>query len=257
MEKDIVLLLAGFIVGAMNAIAGGGMLVGFPVMIALGIPPLIANATGNVVTWPGQLSSAIGYRKYLRKVPRAYLWLIPPIIAGAAIGSLTLRHTSAHNFERMVPGLVLFGVALFAFQPLMHFHLHRYLKGRAKTQLPVLLLALAMLPLSFYGGYFGAGYGFLMLAFLGFTNLHDTHMINAMKNVSAIFVSVTAMVCLYGAHLIDWRTGIIMAVGSFTGGWIGSRSAQKVSSHWLRIAIIVIGLGAVVYLALKQSSSTG
>lgn len=252
MEKDIVLLLAGFIVGAMNAIAGGGMLIGFPVMVALGIPPLIANATGSVVSAPGQLSSAFGYRKYLRKVPHMYLWLIPPMVVGAAVGAFTLRHTSAHNFEKMVPALVLFGVALFAFQPLMHFHLHRHIKGRAKTHLPVLLLGLAMLPLSFYGGYFGAGYGFLMLAFLGFTNLHDTHMINGMKNVSAIFVSGTAIVCLFSAHIIDWRTGLIMAVGSFTGGWIGSRSAQKVSGHWLRIIIITIGLCAVIYLGLKQ-----
>jgi uncharacterized membrane protein YfcA len=252
MEKDIVLLLAGFIVGAMNAIAGGGMLIGFPVLIALGIPPLVANATGAVVSGPGQLSSALGYRKYLRKVPLIYLWLIIPIVAGAAIGALTLRHTPASDFEKMVPALVLFGVALFAFQPLMHFHLHRHLRGRAKTQLPVLLLAIAMLPLSFYGGYFGAGYGFIMLAFLGFTNLHDTHMINAMKNVSAIFVSTTSIVCLFGAHLIDWRTGLIMAVGSVTGGWIGSRSAQKFSNHWLRIIIVCIGLGAVVYLGFKQ-----
>jgi uncharacterized membrane protein YfcA len=252
MEKDIVLLLVGFIVGAMNAIAGGGMLIGFPVLIALGIPPLVANATGAVVSGPGQLSSALGYRKYLRKVPLIYLCLIIPIVAGAAIGALTLRHTPASDFEKMVPALVLFGVALFAFQPLMHFHLHRHLRGRAKTQLPVLLLAIAMLPLSFYGGYFGAGYGFIMLAFLGFTNLHDTHMINAMKNVSAIFVSTTSIVCLFGAHLIDWRTGLIMAVGSVTGGWIGSRSAQKFSNHWLRIIIVCIGLGAVVYLGFKQ-----
>lgn len=252
MEKDIVLLLAGFVVGAMNAIAGGGMLVGFPVLIALGVPPLMANATGNVVTSPGQLASALGYWKYLRRVPKRYAWLILPIIAGAAAGSLALRNTSPHDFAKLVPGLVLFGVALFAFQPLMHFHLHRQLKGRAKTILPFILLAIAIIPLSFYGGYFGAGYGFIMLAFLGFTNLPDAHMINAMKNVSAIFVSATSVVCLYSAHIIHWQTGLIMAAGSITGGYTGARSAQKVSSHWLRVCIIAIGLSAVVYLYLHQ-----
>jgi uncharacterized protein len=252
MEKDIVLLLTGFIVGAMNAIAGGGMLVGFPVLVALGIPPLIANATSPVVGGPGQMGSAFGYRNYLRKVPRIYLWLLLPIIVGAALGALTLRHTPASTFERMVPTLVFFGVALFAFQPLMHFHLHRYLHGRAKTQLPVILLGIAMLPLSFYGGYFGAGYGFLMLAFLGFTNLRDAHMINAMKNVSAIFISATSILCLFGSHLIDWRTGLIMAIGSTAGGYIGARQAQRVSSHWLRVIIVAIGLCAVVYLSRKH-----
>ena len=252
MEKDIVLLLAGFVVGAMNAIAGGGMLVGFPVLVALGLPPLVANATGNIVTSPGQLASAIGYWKYLKRVPLRYALFLAPVTAGAAGGALTLRLTSQHDFARIVPGLVLFGVALFAFQPLLHFHLHRHVKGIKRTWWPMVLLGLAMLPLSLYGGYFGAGYGFIMLGLLGFVSLPDTHMINAMKNVSAIFVSGTSVLCLYSTGLIRWQTGIVMAVGTVAGGYLGARSAQKVSSHWLRVCIIAIGLIAVVYLAFKQ-----
>lgn len=252
MEKDIVLLLAGFVVGAMNAIAGGGMLIGFPVLVALGLPPLVANATGNVVTAPGQLASAIGYWKYLKRVPLRYALFLLPVTAGATVGALTLRLTSQHDFARIVPGLVLFGVALFAFQPLLHFHLHRHVKGVKRNWWPMVLLGLALLPLSFYGGYFGAGYGFIMLGLLGFTNMPDTHMINAMKNVSAIFVSSTSVVCLYSAGLIDWRTGLVMAVGTVTGGYLGARGAQKVSSHWLRLCIICIGLSAVVYLYLHK-----
>lgn len=252
MQKDIVLLLAGFVVGAMNAIAGGGMLIGFPALLLLGVPAITANAVGNVVTFPGQLASAIGYHNYLRKVPRAYIWLLIPVVFGAILGALTLRFTSPRDFAQMVPLLVLFGVGLFAFQPLLHFHLQRHLRGRAKTQLPLVLLSIALVPLSFYGGYFGAGYGLILLGFLGFTNLRDTHMMNAMKNVTAVFVSGTTIVCLYGAHLIDWHTGLIMAAGSTVGGYIGSRSAQKVSSHWLRLLIICIGLSAVIYLGLHE-----
>jgi uncharacterized membrane protein YfcA len=252
MMQDIVLFLVGIIVGGMNAIAGGGMLIGFPVLIAFGLPPLVANATGNVVTSPGQLTSAFGYRKYLRKVPLRYTLLLIPCVIGAAAGSLTLRNTSQAHFAHIVPVLVLFGVGLFAFQPLLHFHLQKQLKGRRRTFVSFALLGLAFLPLSFYGGYFGAGYGFIMLAFLGMTNLKDAHMINAMKNVSAVFVSGTSVVCLYGAHLIQWRTGLVMAAGSMIGGYTGARSAQKVSSHWLRIIIIGIGLVAVVYLAIRD-----
>jgi uncharacterized membrane protein YfcA len=236
----------------MNAIAGGGMLIGFPVLVALGVPPLVANVTGGVITAPGQLSSAIGYWRYLRKVPLRYAWLLIPVVVGAICGATVLRNTSAHDFERIVPGLVLFGVALFAFQPLMHFHLHKHLKGRYRTILPLLILGLAILPLGFYGGYFGAGYGFIMLAFLGFTSLSDAHMINAMKNVSAIFLSVTTLICLWCTHLIDWRVGILMGIGSTIGGYYGARSAQKVSSHWLRVGIVCIGLLAVVYLGFQQ-----
>lgn len=252
MEKDIILILAGVVVGAMNSIAGGGMLIGFPLLIALGLPPIIANATGNVATMPGQLASALGYRKYLHKVPLGYVWLAIPIIVGAIVGTFTLRHTAAHDFAHMIPGLVLFGVALFAFQPLLHFHVHRHLKGRAKTALPIVLLGIAILPLSFYGGFFGAGYGFMMLAFLGFTNLRDAHMMNAMKNVSAVILATTTVVCLLGSHLIDWRIGLIMAAGTTTGGYAGSRLAQRVSNHWLRVGIICIGLAAVVFLYLQE-----
>lgn len=252
MIQDILLVLTGIVVGGMNAIAGGGMLIGFPVLIAFGMPPLLANATGNIVTAPGQLTSAIGYRNYLRKVPLRYILLLIPCIIGAAAGALTLRNTSQAHFAKLVPLLVLFGVCLFTFQPLLHLHLHQALKGRRRAIVAFALLGFAFLPLSFYGGYFGAGYGFIMLAFLGMTSLHDAHMINAMKNVSAIFVSATSMMCLYGAHLIQWRMGLFMAAGSMIGGYVGARSAQKVSTHWLRVFIIIIGLTAVVYLAFRD-----
>ncbi|MDB5181972.1 MAG: hypothetical protein JWP13_735, partial [Candidatus Saccharibacteria bacterium] len=205
MEKDVVLLLVGAIVGAMNAIAGGGMLIGFPVLIALGIPPLVANATGAVVTIPGQITSAISYRKHLAKVPRRYALLIIPCLIGALAGALTLRYTSADHFEQIVPVLVLLGVGLFAFQPVLHLHLHRHVRKRSRSLATLAVLGLALIPITFYGGYFGPGYGFLLLAFLGFTSLKDAHMMNAMKNVSAIFVAGTSVICLYSAHLIDWR----------------------------------------------------
>jgi uncharacterized membrane protein YfcA len=250
--KDIALLLAGFIVGAMNAIAGGGMLVGFPVLIALGMPALFANATANIVSLPGQVASAIGYCKYLKRVPPRYLLLLLPVIIGSAAGALTLRHTTAGNFADAVPLLLLFGVGLFAFQPLLHFHLHEHVKGRRRTWLPMVLLGIITVPLSFYGGYFGAGYGFMMLAFLGLTNMPDTHMMNGMKNVAATFVAATSIACLYSSGFIHWRVGLVMALGSAIGGYVGARYAQKLSGQRLRIVVIAIGMVAVVCLALHQ-----
>jgi uncharacterized protein len=250
--KDIVLLLAGFIVGVMNAVAGGGMLIGFPVLLAVGIPALFANATANIVTFPGQVASAFGYRQYLRRVPPRYLLLLIPVIAGSAAGALTLRHTSASDFARIVPLLLLFGVGLFTVQPVLHFHLHNHVTGKYRTWLPMVLLGIAVVPLSFYGGYFGAGYGFMMLAFLGFTNMPDTHMMNAMKNVAASFVAMTSIICLYSSHFIHWHTGLIMAVGSLIGGYVGARYAQRLSGNGLRMVIIGIGMIAVIYLFVRQ-----
>ncbi len=252
MLQDILLICAGIIVGGMNAIAGGGMLIGFPVLVALGLPPLVANATGNIVTTPGQITSAFGYRKYLAKVPLRYIWLIIPCLIGAIAGALTLRGTPADHFAHIVPGLVLFGVVLFILQPFLHFHLHRHVTGRSRAWLPMLILAFALIPLAFYGGYFGAGYGFIMLAFLGFTSLHDAHMMNAMKNVSAVFISGASVACLWSTHLIDWHFGIMMGIGTTIGGYVGARCAQKISSHWLRVIIICIGLAAVIYLGIQE-----
>jgi uncharacterized membrane protein YfcA len=252
MLKDIVLLLAGCIVGGMNAIAGGGMLVGFPVLIALGLPAIFANATAPLAVLPGQLTSAIGYREYLRKVPRRFALLLIPTVVGAAGGSLALRHTSAGRFADIVPLLLLLGVILFTAQPLLHFHLHSHVKDERSNWLPMVLLGIAMVPVNFYGGYFGAGYGFIMLAFLGLTNLPDTHMMNGMKNVAATFVATTSIICLYSSGLIHWRTGLVMAAGSTIGGYAGSRYAQRFSNQRLRYVIIGIGLVAVAYLALRQ-----
>lgn len=255
MEKDLLLLVVGFVVGGMNAIAGGGMLVGFPVLVALGLPPIMANVTGSLAVLPGQITSAFGYRKYLRKVPPRFALLLIPCLIGAATGALTLRNTSHEHFAQMVPWLVLFGVGLFAFQPLLHFHLHRHVTKRSRAAFPLVIMSAALIPITFYGGYFGPGYGFMLLAFLGFTSLRDTHTMNALKNVSAVIVAGTSTLCLLSAHLIQWRMGLIMAAGCAIGGYVGARGAQKVSSHWLRIIIICIGLTAVVYLGLQEYSS--
>lgn len=241
----------GIVVGGMNAIAGGGMLVGFPILLAAGLPALIANATASVVVLPGQISSAYGYRNYLRKLPRQYMWLLIPCAIGAAIGATLLRHTPNSRFEQLVPALILLAVALFVLQPFLKFHLHRHLHGKAKTFKPLLLVALILFPTAIYGGYFGAGFGFVMLALLSFTKLHDLHQINGMKNLMAVGIGAASIACLYSSGLIDWHHGLVMAAGSFLGGYYGSRAAQKVSTHTIRIVVIAIGLITTIYLALR------
>lgn len=252
MLTDIILLLVGIIVGGMNSIAGGGMLVGFPVLLALGMPPLVANATSNIILFPGQVTSVYGYRKYVRKIPGYYLWLLVPCAVGAVVGASILRYTPATNFEELLPGLILFAVILFAFQPLLHFHVHKHMKSRSRNNRPLIYIGIAMIPLSIYGGYFGAGFGFIMLAFLGYTNLHDTHKMNALKNMAAGVIALGSFIGLYSAHLIDWRKGSVMALGTAIGGYAGSRLAMRISSHTIRVVVIAIGLMTVAYLFLKQ-----
>lgn len=253
MLTDLVLIAVGIVVGAMNAIAGGGILIGFPVLMAAGLPALTANATSNLITLPGQLASAYGYKAYLKKVPKKYLILLLISAAGAAIGALTLRRTPAAHFEQLVPWLILFAVVLFAFQPLMHFHFHRHLGRAANSSAgwPPAWIMLALVPLAIYGGYFGAGFGFVMLAFLGLTSLHDIHKMNALKNLAAATIAGVSLICLYGAGLINWRAGLAMGLGTTIGGYSGARLAEHVSSHALRIGVIVVGLATAAYIALR------
>ena len=248
MLQDVVLFLVGILVGGMNSIAGGGILLGFPVMLAAGLPALSANITSNLVVLPGQIGAIIGYRKYLRKVPRKYLLLLIPCFVGAIIGALILQFSGPANFERLVPGLILFAVLLFAYQPFLHHQLHRHIHRKTKSRQTLFLIALATLPLAVYGGYFGAGFGFIMLAFLGFTKMHDIHQMNGLKNLAGLVIAGASLACLYSTHLINWHIGAVMAAGNLIGGYYGAVLAQKISSHVIRILVIVIGLVTTMYL---------
>lgn len=251
MVDDIVLFGVGILVGAMNSIAGGGMLVGFPVLLAFGLPPLAANVTSNTVIMPGSISSAYGYRRYLSKLRKRYLLLLVPCIVGAAIGAIILRNTSSDQFQQIVPMLVGFAVILFAFQPLLHFHLHRHIRGKQKGLASLLVIAVVLLPVAIYGGYFGAGFGFIMLAFLGFTKLHEIHRMNGLKNLASACIAFTSLICLYSTGLIDWHLGLMMAAGSIVGGYYGAVLTQKIPSHIVRIIVIVIGIGTAGYLGFR------
>ncbi len=250
MIQDLILFGAGIMVGAMNSIAGGGMLVGFPVLLALGLPALAANVTANVIILPGSLSSAYGYRDYIRKVPKRYLLLLAPCVIGAAIGALLLRNTSTDQFQKYVPVLVLFAVILFAFQPFLHFHLHKHMRRKSVAFKPLVLIALALLPVAIYGGYFGAGFGFIMLAFLGFTKLHEIHKMNGLKNLASATIACTSLLCLLTTGLIDWHFGLVMAAGGIVGGYYGSVLTRRFSTHAIRVVVIAIGLVTVTFLGL-------
>jgi len=253
--NEIILFAVGLIVGAMNSIAGGGMLIGFPVLIATGLTPLIANATSSIIVLPGQITSAYGYRKYLRTVPRRYILLLIPCFIGGGMGALLLRSTPSDKFSALIPWLIFMAVILFVFQPFLHKQLNKHLHGPAKHRQriqPLVLMGIAMLPISIYGGYFGAGYGFVMLALFGFTRLHDMHKINGMKNLAVIAVTSAGLICLWTSGLIDWHHGIFMAAGSAFGGYYGSVVTQRMSNHAVRVFVAVIGFGGVIYLALNS-----
>lgn len=252
MLTDILLFLLGVLTGGMNAVAGGGGLLNFPALLTVGLSAIGANATANVVTLPGQITSAFGYRKYLKRVPKQYLLLLIPCIVGAFFGALILKHTSSQRFGDLVPGLIVIAVLLFAAQPFLHLHLHRHLKSRVKRPGPLLIIGIALFPLAIYGGYFGAGLGFVILAFLGFTKLTDVHQMNGMKNLAGVTIAAVDVVVLSRGSFINWHYGLVMAAGSAIGGYAGARLAQRVSGHAMRFMVIAIGIVTAIYIAFRN-----
>lgn len=253
MKTDILLCLVGLLGGIINSVAGGGAVIIFPALLAAGVPALNANATSSLIVWPGALTSAYGYRKHLGKLPRYYFFLLIPCAIGAVIGSIALKHTNNTDFEKLAPWLVLLAITLLAIQPRAHKLLTRGRHNISKHPFKVLgVVALALFPLAIYGGYFGAGFGIMMLAFLGFTNLTDLQQMNGLKNLAAASIAIISTVYFAAAGLIYWRSGLVMFAGNAVGGFLGAHYAQKIPASLIRWFIIAIGIAIVIALVLKD-----
>ena len=243
-------LVAAALGGAINAIAGGGTLLTFPAIVALGVPPVVANATSTVALWPGTLGSLWGYR---REVAGSRAWLIRftlPSLLGGVTGAWLLLHTGAERFARIVPFLVLAATILFMVQGT----LMRWLRGRSETHppaAPAWFFLVWQFGVGIYGGYFGAGIGILMLAVLGLMGLTNIHQMNGLKNWGGLCINLVAAAMFAASGIVDWPLALAMACGGLLGGYTGSRLAQRVGQAAVRQAVIVIGLASFVWLLLK------
>jgi uncharacterized protein len=244
----------------MNSIAGGGTLLTFPALVALGIPPINANATSTVALWPGALGSMWGYRGELTGArPWAIGFAIPSLLGGLA-GAWLLLRTPPERFSALVPWLVLGATFLFMIQrPFM-----RWLASRTPTDTarpddaaltrrwpPTTILAYQFL-VAVYGGYFGAGVGILMLAALGFMGLSNIHRMNGLKNWGGLCMNAVAAGMFAFSSLVNWPVALSMAIGAMSGGYLGSRTAQRVPQSAVRAAVVAIGLISGLLLFLTK-----
>lgn len=253
----LLVTLAAAVGGAMNAIAGGGTLITFPAIVALGVPPLIANATSTVALWPGAVGSMWGYRKELAGARPWAIRFAPPSLLGGALGAWLLLRTPPERFERIVPFLVLAATLLFLIQrPLMQrFRLGRGNEGTSTGQephSPPWSFAVSQFGVGVYGGYFGAGIGILMLAVLGFMGLRNIHRMNGLKNWGGLCMNAVAAAMFAFSGIVNWPVALAMAVGGLLGGYGGSRLAQAVGQERVRRAVVVIGLGSFVWLLVRR-----
>ncbi len=252
MQHFFILFIPGVLGGMINAIAGGGGIVMYPALLASGLSPIMANATTSLVFLPGSATSALGYKKELQKIPRHYYWLLVPCFFGSVIGSYVLVHTNPTTFERLAPWLVLSAVILLALQSRIHRWLTKQSKKRKIHWHTLPLLCLAAFPLAIYAGFFGVGFGLMMLALLGFTALKSVYQMNGLKNVCGIVIASVSVLYLSKTGFIHWHSGLIMAAGTAVGGYAGSLLSKKVTAHVVHDLTVVIGLVISVILIAKQ-----
>ena len=254
---DMLLIGAGgFAAGAVNAMAGGGTFFSFPALLAVGLSPVVANASNSVALWPASLSGAWAYRKELASYRRYLLPMgIASFIGGAAGGLLLLRAGDA-RFSALIPWLLAFATLLFAFSPQLSKAL-RQMRPSPQSQAGSSMGAgspvgwAVQLLVSIYGGFFGAGMGILMMASLAIGGHEDVQHINALKNIlSAVIYSVTVVTFIV-AGAVSWPQTLAMLLAASLGGYWGARMARKIQGPWLRRLVIAVGGALTIYYFYK------
>ena len=241
----LILLAAAFAAGAFNALAGGGSIFTFPVLIAVGLPPITANVTNTIALCPGYIGGVLAQRRDLTGQGRRMALLLPVAAIGGVIGAWLLTQTDENTFEALIPGLVLGACLLLAVQD----PVRRMLSGGVRIPLawaipPVLLAAV-------YGGYFGAGLSIMYLAMVGLAIDDSLARLNGLKQAMGLVTNVTAALYFAGMAEVHWPAAGVMAIGALLGGAAGGKLASVVRPGILRAIVIAIGVLIALAFALR------
>lgn len=227
--------------GAVNAIAGGATLIGFPVLISVGLPPSVANASNFLATMPGYAAAIPSYAKELRRMKKSIYPLLFVSLIGGGLGSLILVFSPSEVFVKLTPYLLLLATLLYAFGGKINIWVTACLKSDNLQESTFGKVSVFIS--SIYGGYFGAGLGIIVLSILKIIGYRDFHQSNALKNIMMTLISLLSIVIFIGGGLIAWPEALIMMVGSAIGGYFAASQAKRVPQQLLRLCIIAIGLG--------------
>jgi uncharacterized membrane protein YfcA len=237
MTGDIILLLvAAFAGGALNAAAGGGTFLTLPALMLVGVPSVAANATGTVALLPGYVASAWGFREDVRGRKEVHLGSIAlASVVGGVLGASLLLVTSNAVFRTLIPWLMLIGTLWFAGWPLIEKRLNRTESAGA------LAVVSGVFAVSVYGGYFNGGLGIILLALFGALGFTDLNFMNGLKNlVSAVLTAIAVVVYAAGGAVV-WPYAALMMVAAVLGGYVGARVARRLPPIWLRAGIVAVG----------------
>lgn len=231
----------------MNALAGGGTFLVFPALIIAGVAPIPANATASFLLWPAALASTWVYRRDIPRDRRLVGIMSLVSAAGSIVGSFVLLATSNSTFSGLVPWLLLFATLNFTFARKL-----RELASGASHRASLVLLIGGQLVISFYGGYFGAGMGVLMLALYLSTTDKDIQTANGLRLVCGTVLNGVAVVIFAVRGAIDWRVGIPMLLSALIGGYFGAVLVRRLDDQTARRWVMIYAWAITLWFFVRQ-----
>ena len=234
----LLLVVAAFVAGTMNAIAGGGSFVTFPALVFTGVPSIIANASSTVALFPGAFASAWAYREDYRSFKNvSFRAMLAVSLAGGVTGALLLLLTPQRSFDRVIPWRLLVATIVFAYGPRLAPLLHRYIHVAGPAALLLLQYVVAI-----YGGYFSGAVGLMMLAVWGLFGVTDVKATAASRVLLVGSMNAIAVVCFVIAGKVWWTQTALMLGGAVLGGYLGARLARRFQPERLRLAITILNI---------------
>ncbi len=241
----VVVVLAGVAAGTINTVVGSGTLITFPVLLAVGYSPLVANVSNTIGLVPGSVAGAIGYRRELAGQERRILRLGVAALLGGTTGAVLLLVLPEKAFKAIVPVFIAVALVLILLQPRISAHLAQRREEPVEHRR---LSSVATYLTGIYGGYFGAAQGIMLLAVLGVALPEPLQRVNGLKNVLAGLVNLIAGVVFVFRAPVAWAPALLIAGGSMVGGVLGARYGRRLSPVALRGLIVVVGLVAIAQL---------
>ncbi len=245
--RGLAIFGAGIAAGTINTVVGSGTLITFPVLLAFGYPPVVANVSNTIGLVPGSASGAVGYRRELAGQRRRAVPLAIASLLGGAGGATLLLSLPASAFKEIVPAFIAIALVLILAQPAIGRWLARRDPTRHREEAGPAATA-GVFCSGVYGGYFGAAQGILLLAILGLSIDDELQRLNALKVILAGLVNLIAGVIFVFAATVAWVPALLIALGSVIGGAIGARGGRRLPQPLLRGLIVLVGIAAIVRL---------
>lgn len=242
----VVVLLVGLVAGALNSVAGGGTMITYPTLVFVGLDPITANATSTLALWPGYVSATAGFRRELVGTRRLLLELAIPSLVGGILGAILLLLTPDRTFELLAPLLILMAAILLLIQDSRPPAAHPDRVPAATAGLLAWQFFAAV-----YGGYFGAGLGFVLLVGYGMFGNRDFLQSSGLKNATTVLINGIALAYFIAKGTIVWAEGLAMAVGATAGGYSGATIARRFGAQRVRRFVVVLGFVLAAALLVK------